>query len=79
VVTDVGDSALIVGEAGRVVPPKNPEALAEACEKLIGLGREGCMQLGAVARARIQKQFSISSIVSQYEDFYQNFSGADRT
>lgn len=79
VVTDVGDSALIVGEAGRVVPPKNPEALAEACEKLIGLGREGRMQLGAVARARIQKHFSISSIVSQYEDFYQNLSGADRT
>jgi len=78
VVTDVGDSALIVGEAGRVVPPKNPEALAEACEKLIGLGREGRMQLGAVARARIQKHFSISSIVSQYEDFYQNLSGADR-
>ena len=79
VVTDVGDSALIVGEEGRVVPPKNPEALAEACEKLIGLGREGRMQLGAVARARIQKHFSISSIVSQYEDFYQNLSGADRT
>jgi glycosyltransferase involved in cell wall biosynthesis len=35
VVTDVGDSALIVGDAGIVIPPKNPQALKNAVNSLI--------------------------------------------
>ena len=35
VVTDVGDSARIVGEHGVVVPPRNPAALATAIEHLL--------------------------------------------
>jgi glycosyltransferase involved in cell wall biosynthesis len=35
VVTDVGDSAWIVGNKGVVVPPKNPEALKTAIDELI--------------------------------------------
>ena len=41
VVTDVGDSGRIVGECGRVVPPKNPRALAQGWIDLIQMGRDG--------------------------------------
>ena len=35
VVTDVGDSALLVGRTGRVVPPGDDQALAESCLELL--------------------------------------------
>jgi len=71
VVTDVGDSALIVGDSGIVVPPQNPWALAEAWHKLIEIGHKGRRQLGRVARKRIEEKFSLSEIVNQYETLYK--------
>lgn len=71
VVTDVGDSALIVGDSGIVVPPQNPWALAEAWYKLIEVGHKGRRQLGRVARKRIEEKFSLSEIVNQYESLYK--------
>lgn len=71
-VTNVGDSSLIVGETGRVVPARNPEALTCAWEELIALGAEGGKRLGNSARQRILKYFSLDKIVSQYEDLYRD-------
>jgi glycosyltransferase involved in cell wall biosynthesis len=75
VVTDVGDSARIVGETGRVVPPRNPLALASAWRELIELGREERRQLGRAARHRIEKYFDLSDIVMLYQDLYQKLAG----
>ncbi|MEC4869120.1 MAG: glycosyltransferase, partial [Jaaginema sp. PMC 1078.18] len=72
VVTDVGDSAWIVGETGKVVPPSNPTALAQAWQELIDLGDEGRKKLGHAARRRIIEHFSIDSIVTCYEALYSN-------
>ncbi len=74
VVTDVGDSALIVGDTGRVVPPKNPEALAGAWRELIERGPEQRHQLGAAARCRVGKHYSLQAIVAQYEKLYEDSS-----
>ena len=70
VVTDVGDSAYLVGSTGLVVPPRNPGALAEACRELIRQGSEGRRALGLAARERVASQFSIGAIVQRYEEFY---------
>lgn len=72
VVTDVGDSAWIIGETGKVVPPSNSEALAKALKELIELGTEGRRTLGDLARERIIKNFSLDSIVNQYEELYES-------
>jgi glycosyltransferase involved in cell wall biosynthesis len=74
-VTDVGDSAWIVGNAGRVVPPRDSEALANAWKELIELGPEGRKALGKAARVRIIESFSLNSVVARYESLYETFGG----
>lgn len=72
VVTDVGDSALIVGDTGIVVPPQDPLALAKACGNLIEAGLHGREKLGSMARERVINNYSINKIVSQYESLYES-------
>jgi glycosyltransferase involved in cell wall biosynthesis len=62
VVTDVGDSALIVGETGRVVPPSDPQALAEGIMLLINLTADQRARLGSAARTRIESEFSLETM-----------------
>ena len=70
VVTDVGDSALIVAETGRVVPPKDWEALAAAWREMIEIGAEERKQLGLAARRRIEEHFSLAAVVERYQELY---------
>jgi len=72
VVTDVGDSALIVDDTGIVVPPKDPDAMTQAWEKIILLGRNGRFQLGKRARQRIRENFDLNIIVRRYEKLYDS-------
>ena len=62
VVTDVGDSRIVVGETGIVVPCKNPAALAA------GLGTMATRiaqdsNFGAAARERIVSSFSLARLI----------------
>ena len=72
VVTDVGDSAWIVGDTGRVVPPGNPAALAQSLKGLIELGEGRRRALGEMARQRIIDNFSLDTIVNRYEQLYED-------
>lgn len=67
--TDVGDTRRIVGDTGRVVPPRDPDALAKAIRELIALGPEGRAGLGA--RARIEREFPLSRPKAEFSKLYR--------
>ena len=70
VVTDAGDSALIVGEAGVIVPAGSAEALAGGWLHLIEVGEAERQRLGEIAHQRILAHFSLDEMVSAYEELY---------
>ncbi|MBD1945817.1 glycosyltransferase [Coleofasciculus sp. FACHB-712] len=62
VVTDVGDSALIVGQTGASVPSQNPETLASGWVSCLGKDRD---EMGLKARSRILEHFSVKQLVEK--------------
>ena len=69
VTTDVGDAAFIVGDTGWVVPPKNPQALADAI--LIAINQKKVDPITwasrkVACRKRIIDNFSIQTMVENY-------------
>jgi len=70
VVTDVGDSALIVDKTGSAVAPGDPYALAEAWRKLIEAGPGERQNLGMSARRRVQQHFALPVVVDRHQAIY---------
>jgi glycosyltransferase involved in cell wall biosynthesis len=70
VVTDVGDSAYIVGETGLVVAPSNPQGLAGAVEQLLALPVVERKALGRRARERVGRLFDLTDVVKKYDRVY---------
>lgn len=70
VVTDVGDSAEIIGEAGRVVVPGDMIALAQHLIELLQWPAEKRNQLGTCARQRVRERYEIGNVTRRYEEFY---------
>jgi glycosyltransferase involved in cell wall biosynthesis len=71
VATDVGGVRELVGEAGVMVPAKNPEALAEAMLDLMRSTPEARGALGRLARERIAARFSIDAKADEWEALYR--------
>ena len=73
VATRVGGNPEVVvdGESGLLVPPKDPQALADAVLRLLR-DRELAHRLGEAARRRIESQFTLEQMVSRMEDLYQD-------
>lgn len=65
VVTDVGDAAERVGDTGRVVPPRDPAALAAAWLRLLALPASDRQELGTRARARIVREFNLDLMIER--------------
>jgi glycosyltransferase involved in cell wall biosynthesis len=70
VATDTGNASRLVGDAGRVVPVRNPPALAGAITDLLRMSRSERRAMGARGRATIVDQYSLPSVVRRYEETY---------
>lgn len=70
VVTDVGDAALIIDGAGRVVQPRDPAALAEAIAHFLNLPSAERGALGQKARARAVEHYDINSVIKRYQTLF---------
>lgn len=71
VVTDVGDSAKIVGDTGRVVQANNMDSLGENILDILKMSPKNRRGLGRRARARIKANFEIKQVSQVYENFYK--------
>ena len=71
VATDVGDSAFIIGDTGRIVQPNNANELANKIMELIKLDLKILNQYGSRARERIMTKFNAEDIVKRYEMFFK--------
>jgi glycosyltransferase involved in cell wall biosynthesis len=67
VVTEVGDSAAIVGESGLAVPAKNPDALCEAIIRMHQRLLEDEGAITSIARARIVERFGTHKLIERTE------------
>lgn len=70
--TDVGDAALIVGEAGWVVPAQDSSQLASAITQALTLKQDSLkwLELQNQARNRILEHFSIETMINEYHDVW---------
>ena len=78
VATDVGDSALIVGDTGVIVPPYDEQIFSAGIEWLLSLSYEERCLLGARARTRIEKNYRLDIIIEQYTELYEQLVKKER-
>lgn len=71
ITTDVGDAALLVGDAGIIVPAGDPKRLCDGLQRMLQFSYTERKELGAAARQRIEGGFSIQSMVRRIHDIYR--------
>ncbi len=78
IVTSEGTGcAEVVGNAARLVPPKDPAAIRAALLALIH-DPECCQELGRTARDRVEKHFGWRIVASRYADVFRTVVTPDR-
>jgi glycosyltransferase involved in cell wall biosynthesis len=78
VATDVGDSAQVLGDTGLVVPPRDPQALANAMAQLAGSGYEDRADRaarGRRARARVLENYALEAVAGQHAELWTRLAG----
>lgn len=70
IATDVGDAAVIVGDTGAIIPPRDPAALVNAIRALIAESQDQRAERGARARNRIARNFSLEQARQRFAELY---------
>ena len=70
VVTETGDALQLVGDTGIVCTARDDRTIADAICRLIAQGEEPRRRLGARARSRMERNYSLEAMVAHYEDLY---------
>ena len=70
-VTDVGDSACIVGRAGIVVQAGDGEAMAAAWQLLLAMPEKDFIDLKQLARQRIVEEYEIGVVSRRYQAVFE--------
>jgi glycosyltransferase involved in cell wall biosynthesis len=71
VATDCGDSRALVGPTGRIVPPRDPTALANATLDLLALAPAARAALGDAAARRIRERYDLRVMTRRYSELYR--------
>lgn len=69
-VTDVGDSTVIVKDTGKVVPINDDKAMADGIISML-VQQETLQQLGQQARDRVMQHYSIDAVANRYLELYR--------
>jgi glycosyltransferase involved in cell wall biosynthesis len=74
-VTNVGDSAFVVGETGFVVESGDMQGLAKSLLNFLDMEQNELSRRKEMARIRIENNFELGSVVRRYEIFYETLLG----
>jgi glycosyltransferase involved in cell wall biosynthesis len=77
VATEVGDARRIVGDAGVILPPREPEGLAQAIQGLLGEG-DVRRAMGTRGRRRIEAMFSLERAAMNFDRTCRLLAGTER-
>ena len=77
VATAVGGNGEVVldGRTGFVVPPQDPQMLAQAMMKLAALTPADRLRLGQRAREHVEAHYALPHIIDLWEELYQELAG----
>jgi glycosyltransferase involved in cell wall biosynthesis len=69
IASTVGGNAEVVGDAGILIPPRDPAALARAIRQLLG-DRPAARRMGARGRERVRREFSVVRMAAETAALY---------
>jgi glycosyltransferase involved in cell wall biosynthesis len=70
VATDSGGVREVLGDAGYLVPSRDPQALATALAKAASLPQADAAELGTAARRRIVDTYSFERSIAKWRELY---------
>jgi len=71
VATNVGGAEEVLGDTGIIVPPRDPEALANGIVEILALPNDQRQLMGQHSRERILENFDINLITQTYMKFWK--------